>query len=137
MRLTDLTHEWPLLACFDVFDKNWHALMWHVTSDTWHVTHRRRWTFSQNFWALADTVFGVKVFWRFEGKGWLTDWINERMNYEDVCRTALVTPGLLIIFFGYNVDFSNTFLIQKSIRFLILLVISRWKRGCIKFVVPK
>ena len=37
---------------------------------------------------------GVKAFWRFEGKDIS---LNQLINEEGVCRTALATPGLLII----------------------------------------
>ena len=37
------------------------------------------------------------IFCRFGGRGWLSDWINNR----GVCRTAPATPGLLIIQMQY------------------------------------
>ena len=36
----------------------------------------------------------VKVFWRFWGKGSLTDWLTDLMNPKAVFITALATPGL-------------------------------------------
>ena len=58
--------------------------MWHVTCDTWHVTC--------DMWH-CDILWGVNIlikfqlpsfycfwfmiFWRFGGKGWLTDWLTE------------------------------------------------------------
>ena len=68
---------------------------WHLTCDTWHVTGLGRWTFSQNFSSL--TGLGLKVIWRFGGKGWVSQLMNEWMNDEGVCRTAPATPGLLNI----------------------------------------
>ena len=40
-------------------------------------------------------TFGVKVFFRFGGKGSVTELINESINDKGVYRTAPVTPGLL------------------------------------------
>ena len=37
---------------------------------------------------------GVKVFWRYFHKGWLTDLINEWISDRWVCRTAKATRGL-------------------------------------------
>ena len=37
------------------------------------------------------------MFWRFGGKGLLTESLNESSNDEAVCRTAPATPGLLNI----------------------------------------
>ena len=39
----------------------------------------------------------VMMFWRFGGKGLLTESLNESSNDEAVCRTAPATPGLLNI----------------------------------------
>ena len=64
-----------------------------MTPDTWHVTGGWGWTLSQNFSFLALTSLDVMMFWRFGGQGW----INESLNDKGVCRTALATPGLLII----------------------------------------
>ena len=44
---------------------------------------------------FASTLWFMK-FWRFGGKGWLTDWMNESVNDEGVYRTAPATSGLLI-----------------------------------------
>ena len=62
----------------------------------WHVAHDR-WGYVNLLWKLQLPIsygLGVKVFWRYFHKGWLTDWVN----YEGVCRTAPATSGLLKIF---------------------------------------
>ena len=42
----------------------WHVTcdIWHVASDTWHMTGGGRWTFSQDFSALALTVWEWRCF---------------------------------------------------------------------------
>ena len=77
----------------------WHVAceMWHVTCDTWHVTCYI-WcvvNFLSKFQLFSFYGLGFKMFWRFWRKGWLTQWTNELMNDEAVCRTAPATPGLL------------------------------------------
>ena len=71
----------------------WHLISdtWHVTFDTWHMTCvKRRTGGDENFRSLALTVW----LWRcLEDSEPKDDWIN----YKAVCKTALATPGLLII----------------------------------------
>ena len=71
----------------------WHLISdtWHVTFDTWHMTCVKRHTGGdENFRSLALTVW----LWRcLEDSELKDDWIN----YKAVCKTALATPGLLII----------------------------------------
>ena len=47
----------------------------------------------QNVRSIDITFLGGIVFLRFEGKGFLSDLINDGV----FCRTALATPGLLFI----------------------------------------
>ena len=71
----------------------------HVTCDTWHVTHD---TWGVNILSKFQlpSSYGLwfMIFWRFGGKGLLTDWLN----HEGVCRTAPATPGLLNMIFFYR-----------------------------------
>ena len=69
---------------------------WHVPRDMWHVTVGGRWTFSQNsaFYLLRFVIYDILKIWR----KMLTQWLNELINYEGVCRTAPATPGLLKLF---------------------------------------
>ena len=62
----------------------WHLTcdMWHLTHDSWHVTHGGRWTFSQHFWSLANTV------WEWRCPQLVNEWVNEIIT---------VTPGLSTI----------------------------------------
>ena len=85
--------------------------MWHVTRDTWHVTHDMTrdvtrdvtrdtwhvtclggWTLSQNFSSLALTVCDL---WYYEYLEEKDESLNEWMSDEAVYRTAPATPGLL------------------------------------------
>ena len=59
---------------------------WYVTDDMWHGGV---YIFSKLVLPISYG-FGLMMFWRFQDKG------NEWMNYEDVCRTAWATAGLLI-----------------------------------------
>ena len=86
--------------------------MWHVTHDMWHVTHDM-WHVTCDTWPVTcDMLWGVNILSKFqlpssyglwfmilwifgEKAEWLTDWMNEWINYEGVCRTAPATPGLL------------------------------------------
>ena len=76
---------------------------WHrtLTSDTWHLTFHMLsevhiiW----NFQVLSSYSLGMKVFWRFWGKGSVSLFIN----YKGVCRTAHATPGLLTTTIHSNV----------------------------------
>ena len=51
---------------------------WHVTGDTYHVTHNMWWevNITSKFQLPSSYSFGVKAFWTFWGKGWLTYWLN-------------------------------------------------------------
>ena len=74
---------------------------WHMTRDTWHLTPETLHV-TPDLWHLVGvnilskfqlpSSFGscVMIFWMFDEKGWLTDWISD-------CRTAPATPGLLIM----------------------------------------
>ena len=75
--------------------------MWHVTYDwwqakryTWNVTHGRWWTFYQNVRSLA-----FKIIWTKESP---TEWMNELINDECVCKTATATLPLLKLRFHRN-----------------------------------
>ena len=73
----------------------WHVTRdtWHVTRDTWHMTHSVEWTFSQNFSSLALAVWDWQCFEYISTNHHLhCYWINDKA----VCRTAPITPGLLI-----------------------------------------
>ena len=63
-----------------------------MTPDMWRMTHGGGWTFSGNFSYLALTVWDLWYLedWEEKGQG-----LNELINDEAVCRTALATPGLL------------------------------------------
>ena len=63
----------------------WHLTpdMWHMTHDTGHVTgdmwHLTQWQMMKivsKFQGSSPNCLGVMVFWRFGGKGLLTEWIN-------------------------------------------------------------
>ena len=72
--------------------------MWHKTHDMWHVICDMWQTLCQNFRSLALRVWELWCFEDWEEKGhWLSNLINEWINYVAVCRTALATPGLLKI----------------------------------------
>ena len=77
--------------------------MWHLTPDIWHVTPDKLdvsrdtqgvMRIVSKFQVSSSYGLGLKVFWRFWTKRSLNEWINN----EGVCRTALATPGLLISF---------------------------------------
>ena len=85
--------------------------MWHVTCDMWHVTHRGRWTFSQNFRSLAHTVREWRCLEDLEEKGSLSKWVNDK----GVCRTAPATPGLLITDLAFLYEIYPFFLLQTEI----------------------
>ena len=57
--------------------------MWHVVGGEHYI---------KNFSSLL-LLFVIYDIWRFGGKGWLTEW----MNNEDACRISPATPGLLNI----------------------------------------
>ena len=48
--------------------------MWHVTCDTWYVTHGGEWAFPQNFSSLALTVWDRQY---LEDSERITQWITE------------------------------------------------------------
>ena len=66
----------------------------HVTTDTKHLTCNLWWEVNiiWTFQGLGFYVLGVKVNWRFGGKGS----VSLLINYKGVCKTDLATPGLLI-----------------------------------------
>ena len=73
--------------------------MWHVTSDTSHLTCDNwkrtcwgRWTLSQNVRSLALTIW---KWWFVENIFTKDVGLNQLMNHKGVCRTAPATPGLL------------------------------------------
>ena len=75
--------------------------MWHVTCDTWCAM-----TILSKCQLSSSYGLGVLMFWRSGGKASVSDWINEWMSCEVVCRTAPATPGLLqIIFIGNKLSF--------------------------------
>ena len=49
---------------------------WHVTRDTWHMTHTVVWTFSQNFNSLALQVLDWQCLENIWTKGSMNDLIN-------------------------------------------------------------
>ena len=66
--------------------------MWRMIPDMWHVVgvnilSRFQLTSSYGLWYFEDLE---------EKADWLTEWINQSIIYEGVCRTAPATPGLLI-----------------------------------------
>ena len=74
----------------------WHVThdMWHVTRYKWHATCCGGWTFSKKFTFLALTVCDLWYHEDLEEKAdGLTDWMNEAINYEAVCRKGPTTPG--------------------------------------------
>ena len=73
--------------------------MWHVTHDTWHMTHSVGWTFSQNFSSLAFPVWDWQC---LEDISTNHDWVSHLINYGSDCRTAPATPGLLMTGNGWK-----------------------------------
>ena len=65
------------------------------------MTGGKGWTLSKKLGSLALTVWEWKG---FEGKGSVSEW----NNHEDVCRTALATPGLLNIYTTLQTSHSDT-----------------------------
>ena len=69
--------------------------------------------------------------WRLGGKGWwLNEWINQSISYEAVSRTALATPGLLIIqplyhcfCFYWSHSYFYCFLTPVAIFCLLLIIL--------------
>ena len=71
-------------------------MTWHVTRDMWQVGGPSLIIFR----FLALTVLEWRCFEdNFTKDDWLNKWI---LNYKCVCRTALATPGLFIIFLEDN-----------------------------------
>ena len=71
--------------------------MWHVTCDTWQVTHDM-WgevNLLSKFQLSSFYGLGVKVFWIYFNKWWRSQSVNKLINEKGVCRTAPATPGLL------------------------------------------
>ena len=106
--------------------------MWHVTCDTgqvthdmWHVTHDR-WgevNLLSKLQLLSSYGLGVKVFWRYFHKWWLTHWLTQLMSDKGVCRTTMATPGLLktydntkymYLLLKQNLCYLNPFNIKKK-----------------------
>ena len=58
------------------------------TGEMWHMTHSRwgKVNLVSQFQLPSSYGLGVKVFWRYFHKGWVTEWINKWMNDEGVCR---------------------------------------------------
>ena len=73
----------------------WHVTCdtWHLTPDTWHLTHDTQGVVNivSKFQVPSSNSFGVIMFWRYFPPGSQSQLINA------VCRTALATPGLLIV----------------------------------------
>ena len=67
--------------------------MQHLTGDTWHVVG---WGVNilSKCQLSSSYGLGVMMFWKFGGKGSLTDWLNELINIsnEGDSRTAPGTP---------------------------------------------
>ena len=62
----------------------WHVTrdMWHVTRDMWHVTCDMLWGVNilSKFQLPSSYGLWFMIFWRFGGKGWLTDSINQSIT---------------------------------------------------------
>ena len=72
---------------------------WHLTPDTWHVKHDTQGVVNivSQFQVPSSYSLGVKVFWKFWGKGWVSHLMNESISEQDVCRSATAKPGLIRI----------------------------------------
>ena len=66
----------------------WHKScdMWHMTYDTWHMTHDMWHMTCGMLWGVnilskfqlpSSYCLWFMIFWRFGGKGWLTDWLTD------------------------------------------------------------
>ena len=62
--------------------------MWHVTCDIWHMEE------CEHCPKILGLGLGVKLYWRFWGKWYVTEWMNELIGDQGVCRAAPATPGL-------------------------------------------
>ena len=77
----------------------WHlSVIWQLTCNTWHLTHDTWYMTCQVMWYMVSKFqlssfhgFGVIMFWRFGGEGWL----NQLLYDKAVFRTAPATAGLL------------------------------------------
>ena len=78
----------------------WHVTCdtWHVTCDMWHVTCDlfKGVNILSKFQLPSSYCLWFMILWRSGGKGTLTDWFNELMNYKAVYRTAPATPCKVI-----------------------------------------
>ena len=56
--------------------------MWYVKRDTWHVTCDMWWKLNifSKFVVPSSYGLGTKAIWRFKGKGYHNQWINEIIN---------------------------------------------------------
>ena len=72
--------------------------MWHLTCDTWHVTHALwRMVGGEHYlkiWATQLLLFGIDSALKILNKS-ITELLNDWINYKDVYRTAQASPGLL------------------------------------------
>ena len=93
--------------------------MWHLTPDMWHMTHDT-WQMTLDTWCTGSGEHYHKI----------SD--NELTGDKGVCRTAPVTPGLLIIvrdMFSQNpfktnlLKISHPILIPKKLFLLIIIQI--------------
>ena len=80
---------------------------WQVTCDTWQMTHDTWFgvNICSKFHLFSFYRLGVVMFWLSGGKGSLTQLINLSGHGESVCRTAPVTPGLLMILHSQRPSF--------------------------------
>ena len=87
-------YQWGLPRLFKKKKKLWHLTLdtWHLTPDTWYVTHetwnvtRDTWLVTRDTWWEVNILskfqlpgsygLGVLMFWRFEGKGRISQSIN-------------------------------------------------------------
>ena len=128
-RFTTLSEEEEKI--WHVKPDTWHLTpdMWHLTCDMWHVTYVRRWIFSQSFSSLSLTVWDLWCLEDWEKKDdRLTDLINQLLNYKDVHRTALATPGLLKISVKIVQD---QFL--WTLKILVMLILKMLDKLCLVF----
>ena len=98
---------------------------WHVTRDMWHVTCDtwRRVNILSIFQLPSSNSLGFMISWRLRGKGSVTEWINELINDNAVCRTAPATMSLLITSlwaWGWNIAIQKSFYITCT--FFCLLI---------------
>ena len=86
--------KWPVTRYM------WHVTryMWHITCDTWHVTCDTWWVVNilSKCQIPSSYALGVKVFWRFGGKGWPTNLINDTGIWQTRCNRGCPTNSLVI-----------------------------------------